>query len=79
MSSAKIHGAQLEPLVHQKQQVEAQQQLRKSGGRRDMGGDQGTDDGVWVSVWRMEKFARVFMLIVFVIFNVIYWITAYAA
>lgn len=86
VSSAKVHGAHLEPLMHQKQQLEAKQQLQKSDGRRvDKGRDNGrvrvgvhVGDGVWVPVWRVEKFARVFMLIVFVIFNVIYWITAYA-
>lgn len=82
LSSAKVHGVQLEPLSHLKNPAD----LRRPGSAsfKDGGGKErnrsvcGGGDGVWDPVRRVEKFARAFMLVVFVIFNVIYWITAYA-
>ncbi|XP_069187364.1 glycine receptor subunit alpha-3-like [Procambarus clarkii] len=32
-----------------------------------------------VTLWTAEKFAKVFMMVVFMIFNIVYWMIAYAA
>lgn len=80
LSSAKVQGAQLEPLVHQQKLQEPQ---RSTSWKDDSGKDKNKVTGysaqsAWATVSRVERFARAFMLVVFIIFNVIYWITAYA-
>lgn len=81
LSGAKVHGVQLEPLAHLKNLPDPRRPGSasfKDGGGKERDRTICGGDGVWDPVRRVEKFARAFMLVVFVIFNVIYWITAYA-
>lgn len=73
LSSAKVHVASLDNLAHQQK---PQEPRRRDSWKERVVGCSG--DSVWDPVRRVEKFARVFMLVVFMIFNVIYWIIAYA-
>lgn len=80
LSNAKVHGGNLNPFTPQQK---PQETLRSGSWKESVTKDKERDvgrsgDGVWDPVRRVERFARSFMLVVFVIFNVIYWITAYA-
>lgn len=80
LSSAKVQGVQLEPLVHQQKS----QEPRKSNWKDAMGISKDKNKialcgggDVWAPVRCAEIFARVCMFVVFMIFDVTYWITAY--